>query len=189
MVPPAKRKGIEGGEEASQESREKLLRWREQSEEERKTVERQGQARPPPVGKGTRAQLSWLASQGRKRPEMARQQEVSERLGRTRRRRFKEHGLAGLEEAPRCGRPVTNPPEEVSRRIQTAFSHARELGKDDATGTRDGLVDSLQRVKGVRLKRSCRSESFLAEGLKPGDTKQRGLASGSIPTSPQKGGP
>ena len=50
-----------------------MLRLRELSEEERKTVERLVHARNTPVGKLKRTQIIWLASQGQSTPEIARQ--------------------------------------------------------------------------------------------------------------------
>lgn len=165
-----------------------MLRLRAISEEERKTIERLMHARNTPVGKLKRAQIIWLASQGCKTPEIAKQLEVSERTVRNRLHRFNEQGLQGLEEAPRAGRPVTYTPEEVSNIIQIALSHPRDRGEDYATWTLDRLVDYLHRVTGIRMKRSRISEIFIARSASIGDMKRRGLASGSIPTSPKKGG-
>lgn len=142
-----------------------MLRLRELSEEERKTIERLVHARNTPVGKLKRAQVIWLASQGGKTPEIAKQLEVSERMVRNRLHRFNEQGLPGLEEAPRSGRPVTYTPEEVSSIIQTALCNPRDLGEDYAIWTLDRLVDYLLRAKGIRMKRSRISEIFIAEGL------------------------
>src|SRR5215813_2975499 len=141
------------------------LRLRALTEEEDRTIERLVHARSTPVGKLKRAQIIWRARQGQSTPEIAKQLEVSERMVRNRLHRFNEQGLAGLEEAPRSGRPVTYTPEEVSSIIQTALSNPRELGEDYASWTLDRLVDYLHRVTGVRMKRSRISELFIAEGL------------------------
>jgi transposase len=144
-----------------------MRRLRELTEEERKTMERLVQARNTPGGKRKRAQIIWLASQGQRTPEMAKQLEVSERMGRNRLHRFNEQGFQGLEEAPRSGRPVTSDPALVSEIIQTALSRPQDVGEeDDATGTRDRLGDSLHRVTGIRRKRSRIREMFIAEGLR-----------------------
>jgi transposase len=174
------------------------LRLRALSEEEQKTIERLVNARSTPVGKLKRAQIIWLASQGRQTPEIAKQLEVSERMVRNRLHRFTEQGLQGLEEAPRSGRPVTYTPEEVSSIIQTALSNPRDLGEDYATWTLDRLVDYLHRVKGVRMKRSRISEIFIAEGLSwrheetwfgdrvdPEFAKKRGPSKPSTPLLPK----
>jgi transposase len=141
------------------------LRLRELSKEEHTTIERLVHARNTPVGKLKRAQIIWLARQGLATPEIAKQLKVSERMVRNRLHRFNEQGLVGLEEAPRSGRPVTYTPEEVSRIIQTALSHPRDLGEDYASWTLDRLVEHLHRVKGIRMQRSRISEIFIAEGL------------------------
>jgi transposase len=143
-----------------------MLRLRELSEEERRTIERLVHARSTPVGKLKRAQIIWLASQGQSTPEIARHLEVSERMVRKRLHRFNEQGLLGLEEAPRSGRPVTYEPALVSEIIQTALSRPADLGEEDyTTWTLDRLVEYLHRVKGIRMKRSRISEIFIAEGL------------------------
>ena len=143
-----------------------MLRLRELSEEEGKTIERLVHARSTPVGKLKRAQIIWLASQGHRTPEIAKQLEGSPRMVRTRLHRFNEQGLPGLEEAPRSGRPVTYEPELVSQIIQTALSRPADLGEEGyTTWTLDRLVDYLHRVKGIRMKRSRISEIFIAEGL------------------------
>jgi transposase len=85
---------------------------------------------------------------------------------RLRLKRFNEEGLSALEEAPRSGRPATYTPEEVSTVIQTALSKPQELGEDYAMWTLDRLVEHLQQVNGIRMKRSHISEIFLAEGLR-----------------------
>jgi transposase len=143
-----------------------MLLLRELSEEERKAVERLVSARSTAVGKLKRAQIIWMASQGKRMPEIAKQLGVSERMVRNRLHRFNEQGLLGLEEAPRSGRPVTYQPDLVSQIIQTALSRPADLGEEGyTTWTLDRLVDYLHRVKGIRMKRSRISEIFIAEGL------------------------
>ena len=141
------------------------LRLRELLKDEHTTLEQLLHARKVPAGKLKRAQIVWLASQGLRTPEIAEQLQVSERMVRNRLHRFNEQGLAGLEEAPRSGRPVTYTPEEVSSIIQTALTKPQNLGEPYATWTLDRLVDYLHRVKGIRMKRSRISEIFIAEGL------------------------
>ena len=142
-----------------------MLRLRELTEDERKMIERLVHARSTPVGKLHRAQIIWLASQGHAAPMIAQQLGVGADMVRLRLKRFNEQGLAGLEEASRSGRPTTYTPEEVSTVIQTALSKPQELGEDYAMWTLDRLVDHLQRVKDIPMKRSRISEIFIAEGL------------------------
>ena len=142
-----------------------MLRLRELTEDERKTIERLVHARSTPVGKLKRAQIIWLASQGQHAPEIAQQLGVGADMVRLRLKRFNEQGLEGLQEAQRSGRPTTYTPEEVSTVIQTALSKPQEVGEDYAMWTLDRLVEYLQRVKGIPMKRSRISEIFIAEGL------------------------
>ena len=142
-----------------------MLRLRELTEDERKTIERLVHARSTPVGKLKRAQIIWLASQGESAPEIAQQLGVGPDMVRLRLKRFNEQGRQGLDEASRSGRPTTYTPEEVSAVIQAALSKPQELGEDYAMWTLDRLVEYLQRVKGIPMKRSRISEIFIAEGL------------------------
>src|SRR6266487_1929185 len=143
-----------------------MLRLRELTEEEQKTIERLVHARSTAVGKQKRVQIIWQASQGKPAPEIAKQLKVSESMVRNRLHRFNEQGLLGLEEAPRSGRPATYQPELVSQIIQTALSRPQDLGEEGyTTWTLDRLVDYLHRVKGIRMQRSRISEIFIAEGL------------------------
>jgi transposase len=174
------------------------LRLRELTEEELKTIERLVNARNTPAGKQKRAQVVWLAHQGRRTPEIAKELKVSERMVRNRLHRFNDEGLLGLEEAPRSGRPVTYTPEEVSSIIQTALSNPRDLGEDYGSWTLDRLVDYLHRAKGIRMQRSRISEIFISEGLSwrheetwfgdrvdPDFAKKRGPSKPSTPHLPK----
>jgi transposase len=142
-----------------------MLRLRDLTEDERKTIERLVHARSTPVGKLKRAQIIWLASQGEPVPEIAQQLGVGADMVRLRLKRFNAQGLSALDEAPRSGRPTTYTPEEVSTVIQTALSKPQEVGEDYAMWTLDRLVEHLQRVNGIPMKRSRISEIFIAEGL------------------------
>lgn len=142
-----------------------MLRLRDLTEDEYKTIERLVHARSTPVGKLKRAQIIWLASQGEPAPEIAHQLGVGADMVRLRLKRFNAQGLSALEEAPRSGRPATYTPEEVSIVIQTALSKPQEVGEDYAMWTLDRLVEHLERVRGIRMKRSRISELFIAEGL------------------------
>ncbi|HEU5384040.1 MAG TPA: hypothetical protein VFV38_52265 [Ktedonobacteraceae bacterium] len=59
------------------------LRLRELTEEEQKTIERLVHARSTPVGKLKRAQIIWLASQGQRTPEIAKQLDVMKKRRRS----------------------------------------------------------------------------------------------------------
>ena len=176
-----------------------MLRLRELTEDERKTIERLVHARATPVGKLKRAQIIWLASQGEPAPEIAQQLGVGADMVRLRLKRFNAQGLSALEEAPRSGRPTTYTPEEVSTVIQTALSKPQELGEDYAMWTLDRLVEHLQRVKNIRMQRSRISEIFIAEGLSwrhdetwfgervdPDFAKKRGPSKPSTPRLPTR---
>src|SRR5260370_40440084 len=101
------------------------LQLRELTQEEEKALERLLHARSTPVGKLKRVKIIWLASQAKPTPEIAKQLEVSERMVRKWLKRFREQGLAGVEEAPRSGRPVSYQPELGRESFQHGRSHPR----------------------------------------------------------------
>jgi transposase len=142
-----------------------MLRLRDLTEDEHRTIGRLVHARSTPVGKLKRAQIIRLARQGHFAPEIAQQLGVGADMVRLRLKRFNAQGLSALDEAPRSGRPTTYTSEEVSIVIQTALSKPQELGEDYAMWTLDRLVEHLQRVRGIHMKRSRISEIFIAEGL------------------------
>ena len=82
------------------------------------------------------------------------------------RHRFREEGLAGLQEAPRSGRPATYGPGQVSEVVATSLTKPQELGLPFASWTLDRLAAYLQEVKGIPIKRSRIDELLLREGLR-----------------------
>src|SRR5712692_1915906 len=164
------------------------LRLRKLTKEEDTTLEQLLHARKVPAGKLKRAQIIWLASQGLATPEIATQLKVSERMVRNRLHRFNEQGLLGLEEAPRSGGPCPTPQRKsaVSSRPPSPIPAIWE--RTMRTGRWIGWSSTCTASRGsaCNAAASASSSSPKASG---GDTKKRGLASGSIPTSPKKGGP
>jgi transposase len=112
--------------------------------------------------------------------------------------RFEEHGLAGLADQPRGGRPPTYTPEQVSQIIATALTAPQSLGRSFASWTLDRLAAYLAEEKGITMKRSRLDELLRAEGLRwrkqetwfgarvdPDFAEKRGPSSSSTPALPQ----
>lgn len=115
-----------------------------------------------------RARMVLLAAAGESISEVARQ------MGTCRLRvydwldRFEEHGVEGLEDEPRSGRPQVITPLERHEVIATACRSPRELGVDRHTWTHESLRDALVRTKRVREISSSEVGRILEEAdLKP----------------------
>jgi transposase len=80
--------------------------------------------------------------------------------------RFNGHGVAGLEDRPRNGRPPTYTREQVATIIATALTPPRQLDQPFASWTLDRLVTYLQEHHGITMQRSRLDELLLAEGLR-----------------------
>src|SRR5260221_9120812 len=80
--------------------------------------------------------------------------------------RFEEHGLAGLADKPRGGRPPTYTREQVGTIVATALSDPQTLGQAYSSWTLDRLTAYLAEQHGITMKRSRLDELLLAEGLR-----------------------
>jgi transposase len=80
--------------------------------------------------------------------------------------RFNRAGLAGLEDAPRPGRPATYTPEQVGEVIATALTDPQTLGLPFGCWTLDRLEAYLNEERGLPIKRSRIDELLIAEGLR-----------------------
>jgi transposase len=111
--------------------------------------------------------------------------------------RFEEHGLAGLADQPRGGRPPTYTREQIGEVIATALTAPQALGLAFASWTLDRLAAYLAEQKGIAIKRSRIGESLLAEGLRwrkqetwfgervePAFAEKRGSSNDSTPLPP-----
>ena len=83
------------------------LQMRTVTEDERAKIEQLTRARAAPVRLVTRARIIQLAATGQTAPAIATQLALNEKCVRLWIRRFAAHGLEGLEDAPRSGRPRT----------------------------------------------------------------------------------
>jgi transposase len=134
--------------------------------EEVDTIQRLAHSRTEPARWVERARIIWRAHQGQQVPAIARELRLCQATVRSWLKRFNCQGLAGLQEAPRPGRPVTYTSEQVSEVIATSLTKPQALGLPFASWTLDRLATYLQEVKGIPIKRSRIDELLLREGLR-----------------------
>ncbi|MBV1796523.1 helix-turn-helix domain-containing protein [Siccirubricoccus sp. G192] len=174
------------------------IRVRGLSDEEAQGLARMTRSRTLGAGLVRRAQIVQHAvDEGLSAPEIAARMGLCGATVRFWLKRFNEHGLPGLEEDMRSGRPPTYTAEERSAVITAALNRPAELGLPFASWTLDRLVAYLGE-QGIGMRRSRISEVLLAEGLKwrqeetwfgarvdPDFTRKRGPSSSSTPHRPR----
>src|SRR3954453_14061323 len=92
------------------------IRVRTLSAEERAELTRMGRSRPLCAGRGKGAQLVLLAAEGREAGEIGEGLRLHAKTARFWLKRYNAHGLAGLEESERPGRPPVYPADQVGAR-------------------------------------------------------------------------
>jgi transposase len=174
-----------------------VLQLRTLSDGERTKIERLTGAQSAPVRLVRRARIIQLAGQGLSVPAIAQQLGVSEKAVRRWVKRFAVEGMAGLDDAPRSGRPRTYH-EEVTSQV---IAKARELPPKPTAGevppTCHWTLDRLQAElakDGIAIKRSQIRRLLKAEHVKwqkprtwlespdPDFAEKRGSSSGSTRT-------
>ena len=161
---------------------------------ERSAMEKLARSRTASAREVERAHIILLASRGKRVPAIARDLDVTEITVRTWLKRFNAAGLAGLQDRPRSGRPVTYQPEQVSEVIATALTNPQQLNQPFACWTLDRLAAYLNEEKKIPIKRSRIDDLLIAEGLRwrtqetwfgervdPEFAKKRGLLRRSTP--------
>jgi transposase len=118
------------------------------------------------AGKARRAKIVLLSNQGFTAREIAERLDCNERTALKWIGRFNRHGVAGLEEVLRSGRPRVFGPEDVDAVIQAALTPPQELGLPFASWTLDRLVAYLSEEKGVGMGRTRVAEVLSNEGLR-----------------------
>jgi transposase len=173
------------------------IRVRTLSPEEQVELARTARSRTLCAGRVKRAQLVLLAAEGRKAAEIAAELRLHARTARFWLKRFNAHGLAGLEESERPGRPPVYSADQVAAVIEAALTRPADLGLPFASWTLDRLVVHLSEAKAIAMRRSRVGEILQREGLRwrqeetwfgarvdPDFARKRGRSSGSTPTRP-----
>jgi transposase len=142
------------------------LRVRAVSEEERRTLGQMARSHTLGAGLVRRAQIVLHALDGLKAPEITARIDLCGATVRHPLKRFNAHGLQGLEEDVRSGRPPTYSAEQRSAVINAALTRPTDLGLPFACWTLDRLVAYLGEHKGIAMRRSRMGEIFIQEGLK-----------------------
>jgi transposase len=143
-----------------------MIRLRELTSEEQKMIERLANSRTAEARLVERAQMIWQASQGFSVPAIARELGLHPQTVRDWLKRFNTHGVEGLHDLPRGGRPATYSPEQVAEVIATALTDPKTLGQPFASWTLDRLETYLNEEKGIPIKRSRIDDLLIAEGLR-----------------------
>lgn len=123
-------------------------------------------SRKLPAGKVRRAKIILSSNQGYTAREIAARLDCNERTILKWINRFNKHGVAGLEEGPREGRPRVYGPEDVGAVIQAVLTPPQELGLPFGSWTLDRIVAYLKQEKGVGMGRTRGAEVLSNEGLR-----------------------
>ena len=142
----------------------RFLALRPLTDGERRAVDRLAHSRAAPARAVERAQLVWRARRGARVPAVARALGVCEATVRLWLTRFNAHGVEGLADAPRAGRPPTYTPEGVGEVIAASLTKPDALGLPFGAWTLDRLTAYLQEGKGLAISRSRIGELLQAEG-------------------------
>ena len=118
------------------------------------------------AGKARRAKIVLLSNQGHTAREIAARLDCNERTALKWIGRFNRHGMTGLEEVLRRGRPRVYGPEDVGAVIQAALTPPGDLGLPFASWTLDRLAAYLKEEKGIVMGRTRIAEVLSAEGLR-----------------------
>lgn len=176
------------------------LRVRDVTEDERAKLERAVRATTAPVRLVERARIVLAALEGLTAPQVAAQVGVSEATARQWIKRFNAAGLAGLDDAPRAGRPRTYADDAQSRVIAKARSRPPKPAGADMPPTCHWTLDRLQEElnkDGVPIRRSQIRRLLKAEHITwqkprawlesddPDFAEKRGASSNSTPTRQQ----
>jgi transposase len=142
------------------------IRVRTLSAEERAELTRMARSRTLCAGRVKRAQLVLLAAEGREAGEIGEGLRLHAKTARFWLKRFNAHGLAGLEESERPGRPPVYSADQVGAVIGAALTRPADLGLPFASWTLDRLVAYLGEAKGIAMRRSRVGEILQREGLR-----------------------
>jgi transposase len=134
--------------------------------EEEATIERLARSRTAPARLVDRARIVRSSRQGDTVAEIAETLVICQDTVRRWINRFDRHGVAGLADQPRAGRPPTYTAEEVGAVVAASLTKPQDLGLPFACWTLDRLAAYLNEEQGLPIKRSRISELLIAEGLR-----------------------
>jgi transposase len=175
-----------------------ILTLRAMTAEEARTLRELARSRTTEARLRDRARMCWLASEGLRVSAIKTELGVADGTVRLWITRFNAHGLDGLRDRRRGGRPPTYPPEHVGAVIAASLTDPQTLGLPFASWTLDRLAAYLHEERGITMKRSRIGEVLQAEGLRwrkqetwfgerpdPAFAAKRGPSSPSTPPRPR----
>ena len=143
-----------------------LAQMRSVTDEERQAIRRLAHSRTAPARAVERAQVVQAALADEPLEQIASELGLARNTVYLWWHRFERLGLAGLEDAPRGGRPPTYTREQVGEIVATALTDPQTLDLPFKSWTLDRLVTYLSEQKGIAMKRSRLNEVLLTEGLR-----------------------
>jgi transposase len=141
------------------------LKVRTLTAEEANELKRLAGSRTAPHRVVQRAQIVWASAHGETVPAIARQVGLSAFRVRAWLHRFNRHGLAGLADAPRAGRPRRHDETVRGRVIALARTKPQSLGLPFALWTLARLQQVLQERHGLGVTPATIWKWLQAEGL------------------------
>ena len=143
-----------------------MIRVRELTPEEQTLIDRLAHSRTAEARVVERARIIWRASLGDSVPTIAASVGLHPKTVRQWLKRFNTHGLEGLADQPRSGRPATYTPEQRAEVIAASLTDPQTLGLPFASWTLDRLEVYLNEEKGIPIKRSRIDDLLIEEGLR-----------------------
>jgi transposase len=113
-----------------------------------------------------RARICWLAHQGQRVAAIQAELRLADGTVRLWITRFNDHGLEGLRDRRRDGRPTTYGSEQVGELIAASLTAPQDLGLPFGSWTLDRLAAYLAEEQGIAMKRSRVGEILQREGLR-----------------------
>jgi len=142
------------------------LHLRPLTAEESRAINKMSHSRTEEARLVERANIIRLASEGQTVPQMADALDLDGKTVRKWLKRFAEHGLAGLSDAPRSGAPSRYTAQVKAEIVATALKRPKELGQAFGSWTYERLTTYLQEQRGVKMKQTRVFEVLQQEGLR-----------------------
>lgn len=168
------------------------LQVRELTPEEGQELRQRAHSRTEATRTVERAKIIWWMAQGHHVPRVAHRLRISQATVRTWVKRFNEHGVAGLADHPRAGRPPTYTVAEIGEVLATSLTPPLTLGLPFANWTLDRLttyrqerplaaggplpvsrshIDRIVSAEGLRWRKQ---ETWFGERVDPAFAEKRG---------------
>lgn len=144
----------------------RFLVLRPLTDDESRAIERLAHSRTDPARAVERARIVWRAHGGARVPAIARALGVCQATVRLWLTRFDAHGVDGLRDGSRAGRPPTYTREEVGEVVAASLTKPDDLGLPFGSWTLDRLTAYLRETKDLAISRSRIGEVLQAEGLR-----------------------